>query len=72
MYSAENWLRIERITDGAIHLAVGRLASPNIQPRAALLHGAAADEQRRLRPEVQQAEMYGPFYDEIGRLLCRA
>lgn len=65
------WLRIERIDDAAIHLAVGNLGAPNIQPRAALLHGAAADEQRRLRPENQQAEIYGPFYDWVGQLLCQ-
>lgn len=65
------WLRIERVDEHAIHLRVGQLAAPNIQPRAALLHGAAADEQRRLRPENQQAAIYGPFYDWVGQLLCQ-
>lgn len=72
MYSGKDWLRIERIDETAIHLLCGRLGSPNIQPRAALLHGDAAEEQRRLRPENQQAEIYGPFYDWVGELLCNA
>lgn len=71
MYSGKDWLRIERITDSAIHLAVGRLSTPNIQPRAALLQSATAAEQRRLRPENQQAQIYAPFYDWIGQLLCQ-
>lgn len=67
-----NWLRIVEITDDWIELATGTLGATTIQPRSALIHGAAADEQRRLRPDVQQAEMYGPFYDWIGELLCKA
>ncbi|QQE65739.1 hypothetical protein GFS31_24270 [Leptolyngbya sp. BL0902] len=70
MYSGKNWLRIERIDETAIHLRCGNLGAPNIQPRAALLHGAAADEQRRLRPEHQQAQAHAPFYDWVGKLLC--
>lgn len=66
------WLRIERIDDAAIHLRVGTLGAPNIQARSSLLHGAAADEQRRLRADVQQAEQYGPFYDWVGKLLCES
>lgn len=66
------WLRLDRVDDNAIHLLMGQLSVPNIQPRSALIHGAAADEQRRLRPEVRQAEMYGPFYDWVGELLCQA
>lgn len=70
MYSGSNWLRIVGITDQWIELATGTLGATTIQPRASLVHGAAADEQRRLRRENQQAEMYGPFYDWVGQLLC--
>lgn len=72
MRTDESWLRLERVTDGYLHLSVGRLSTPNIQPRASLLQSAAAKEQRRLRPENQQSEMYGPFYDWVGELLCKA
>jgi hypothetical protein len=69
MKTSRPWLRITRITDDWIELSVGQLGH-YIQPRSSLLHGAAADEQRSLRPEVQQAQMYGPFYEQVGRLLC--
>lgn len=72
MKPGSNWLRIVNITDRWIELATGTLGATTIQPRASLLHGAAADEQRRLRPENQQAEIYGPFYDWVGALLCKA
>jgi hypothetical protein len=72
MGTSKNWLRIVSITDDWIELATGTLGATTIQPRAALLDGAAAEDQRRLRPEHQQAQVHGPFYDWVGELLCKA
>ena len=71
MKTSRPWLRIERITPEHISFRTGNLGAANIQPRSSLLHSAAADEQRTLRPEHQQAQMYGPFYDWAGELLCQ-